>query len=149
MSGFKPSSPPQASSLWHAAARLLLTARLSAATATINTPLEYNEPYHDPRFPAGAVDSSHLSSRWKSNVKAIDSFDMSSPSQMANKWCTNISCSAAVHKHSPWQNRNPSEEWNPRAITSSVTYLSWKFVIHQSALAWIEEGERRVKPLLF
>lgn len=147
MSGYKPSPPPQASSLWHAAARLLLTARLSAATATINTPLEYNEPYHDPRFPA--VDSSHLSARWKSNVKAIDSFDVSSPSQMANKWCTNISCSAAVHKHSPWQNRYPGEEWNPRAITSSVTYLSWKFVIQQSALAWIEEGERREKPLLF
>lgn len=141
MSGYKPGSSPQASSLWHAAARLSLTARLSAATAIINTPLEYNEPYHDPRFPAGAVDSSHLTARRKSNVKAIDSFNASSPSQMAYKWRASISCSAAVHKHSPWQNRHPGEEWNPRAITSSVTYLSGKFVNRQSALAWIEEGE--------
>lgn len=67
----------------------------------INTPLEYNEPYRDPRFPAGAVDSSHLTARRKSNVKAIDSSNMSSPSQMAYKWRTNISRSAAAHKHSP------------------------------------------------
>lgn len=68
----------------------------SLSIAIINTPSEYNEPYHDTWISVGAVDSSHLTARWKSNVKGIDFLIMSSPSQMANKSCTNISCSVAV-----------------------------------------------------
>lgn len=79
----------------------------SLSIAIINTPSEYNEPYHDTWISVGAVDSSHLTARWKSNVKGIDFLIMSSPSQMANKSRTNISCSVAVYKHSPWQNAKP------------------------------------------
>lgn len=80
----------------------------SLSIAIINTPSEYNEPYHDTWIPVVAVDTSHLTACWKSNVKWIDFLIMSSPSQMANKLCTNISCSVAVYKHPPWQTHEPS-----------------------------------------
>lgn len=42
--------------------------------AVINKPSVYNEPYHDARFPAAAVDSSHLTAFWKSNVVKANRF---------------------------------------------------------------------------
>lgn len=41
----------------------------SLSIAIINTPSEYNEPYHDTWISVAAVDSSHLTACWKPNVK--------------------------------------------------------------------------------
>lgn len=124
----------------------------SLSIAIINTPSEYNEPYHDTWISVGAVDSSHLTACWKSNVKSIDFLIMSSPSQMANKCCTNISCSVAVYKHFPWQNIPPTPPSFTVTSKDSIqqghifhrNIFITAFVIHQSVLAWIwEKGEKK------
>lgn len=126
----------------------------SLSIAIINTPSEYNEPYHDTWISVGAVDSNHLTACWKSNVKWIDFLIMSSPSQMANKSSTNISCSVAVYKHSPWQNSKPPPPLPSFTVTSKDNKIQQghifqrnifitEFVIHQSVLAWIwKRGEK-------
>lgn len=132
----------------------------SLSIAIINTPSEYNEPYHDTWISVDAVDSRHLTARWKSNVKWIDFLIMSSPSQMANKSCTNISCSVAVHKQPPWQNSKPPPPPTPPPLPLAFrvtgkdnkiqqghlfhrSIFITEFVIHQSVLARIWRGEKR------
>lgn len=105
----------------------------SLSIAIINTPSEYNEPYHDTWISVGAVDSSRLTTCWKSNVKWIDFLIMSSPSQMTNKWCTNISCSVAVYKHFPWQNSKPPffiHSYPQRRQNPTRAHLSLQHIYH-------------------